>query len=260
MSDIAWLLNGEALPPWGVLNGSMWRPQVTARGTPITIPGRHGALTPARPCEFEAQQVKLEFTIRGTQVEIEERVNHLAQTLADPDLILTRISGDVTASAPARLVDLSSTEFVVGTVAHMLALVAIPGAFLRGPVVESVSLSSGTVEVASLMGSTAPITDAVLRFSNPSSGLSVRCAKTGTGVSWSGAASGNLFIDVGRFRAWTGSAGDWSGANAPMAGVLDYPPQGILQMWPTLFNSARRVRLDVSGGGSLVVRAAKAYL
>lgn len=132
--------------------------------------------------------------------------------------------------------------------------------------------ASTSATLDSLAGSTAPITDAVLRLAGPLTSAVVTDAVTGTGLSWSGAtiAAGTyLYLDAATLRAWSStSGGQWTPGGTDRTAGLDYPGAGPLQLWPAAQDgdpADRQVHVTVALSGmgegtALTVRAAPAYL
>jgi len=264
MSDISYLLNGVDAQAWRVQRDSLWRPPVSARSNLLSIPGKHGNINPGLP-EFDEPQIPLVFSLRArkSQADLETQAEALLRQLGQPDLVLTRVSGEVTASAPARLISVAHSDFLAGWHAKITAIVGLPSVFLRGKAVESKTFPLGAAEVGSLAGSTAPIPDAVIRVSGPATKIVVADPRYGTGLSWSGslAAGQYLYLDAGSLRSWvSGSASAWT--PGAQAGVVDYPAGGILQLWP---DGGGKVKASVAGVGtssatSWAVYAGKSYL
>lgn len=274
MADIGWTLSGIDGERWRIQAGSLWRPPVTVRRNVLTVPARSGTVPTGAPPVFDEPTMTLELLCEGAMVNLEAAANELTGLLAMPGLTLGRYSGGLATSAPAELVSISPGEFVVDSGAFLTAALAIPSVFLRGATADTapvVVTSPSTVTLATLAGSTAPITDAVLRLTGPATSVTAVDVVTGTGIAWTGVLTAGqyLFLDV---RTLTGrissSATDWSAGGTDVSGQLDYPGPGPLQAWPRMegVNPAdRRVKLTVTGAGftgatALAVRAAPSYL
>lgn len=192
------------------------------------------------------------------------------------DLMVTRRVGTVDQTAAHRLVSLSDTESEHGTsMVTVTAVLTAPGVFWRGVEATSdpIAATAGTIatEVPILAGCTAPVGDAVIRWTAPATAVSVRDLATGSGLSWSGslAAGSYLFMDAAALRAWmTTDADAWAPAGTDATSGLDYPTGGPLQMWPAMFGmdpTDRRVTVALGGSGrgastAVTFRARPAYL
>jgi hypothetical protein len=267
VADIQWFINGANAEKWSIQRESNWRPPLNTRSNLLTLPGKHGIANLNALPVFDEPQLPIKFRIKAnTQAELEALANELMWHLSRPTLTLKRVSGGVTAEAPARLVSIAHGAFLVGNFAELHAILAIPGVFLRGAVGASTQkVSSDTLQVIeNLTGSTGPITDPIIQVLGPATTVSITDSVTGTGITWAGTlASGQyLYLDPANLRAWlSSSASAWTAGT--QAGTVDYPPNGLLQLWP---NNALEVKAKVLIGGSnsattkWLVRAGKSYV
>ncbi|MGC4151492.1 MAG: hypothetical protein QM628_00240 [Propionicimonas sp.] len=288
-ADYTWLLNGVDLDEasLGLASVTLWRPPISVRRSPVEVTGRHGSISSKRPPVFTEPQLVIGFRAdQASQAALEAAITKLAALLAAADLTVTRISGGVSTSAPAELVSADmDAGFVPGGFAAPLAILAVPTVFLRqpsdvgGPLPFNANLTAAALP--HLAGSSAPITDAIVRLKGPHAGLfTITDAATGTGLSQSAASltgSQYLYVDAGRFRSWI-SASDsaWTGVGTDVSANLDYPAAGILQLWPVVepavgdssfaAASAPTVRISATGGTgrtgdtTLAVYAGRSFL
>lgn len=125
------------------------------------------------------------------------------------------------------------------------------------------------VAIHHLAGSTAPITDPIIRITGPCTNPTITDPTTGTGISWTGtvAASTYLYLHPDRLTART-SASDtaWLSGGTNVSSGIDYPAPGPLQLWPMVDSfTSRTIRLSATGTGKtaatrLTVRAARSFL
>lgn len=266
-------------PTWGIgsvvdLNAAgfrllrrstIWRPDIATRQNVLELPGHHGQLQPWRPPVFETPTVTLLVGANGSDMPtLEEARQRLEALLTAPDVVLTRTSGDQVTTAPARLVTVTEGTWMADGWWRLQVILQVPGVFFYGAKVDfTIPLASGTVEVSTLAGSTAPIGDVVAQIIGPASSVVLRDPLTRTGLMWTGGleAGESLYLDVARLEAWTGA---WSGGPT-RSHELDYPPEGPLQLWPQIRpDLSRRVQVDVTatgtaGGSQLVLRAAPTF-
>jgi len=264
---VRWYVNGTDLADFGIQRGSVYRSPLTVRGKRLTIPGQHGNAPLGKAPEFEAPPATFQFLIRGTKVD--ERAFALQALLALPRLLLAREDLGLTVTADAELASFTPGKYLPGNHAYFDASLTLPAVFFRGPLTDSpvVPVSPPqTTTFPTLNGSTAPVTDPVFRFAGPVTAVQLTDPATLTGLTWagSGVTSGQyLYLDAGNLRAWrTSSATQWVPGGTDVTSGLDYPPAGLLQMWPDAGGEVR-VRVEGSGFGtttSLMVRAAPSYL
>ena len=278
VGDITWKINGydldTALGAF-LTDVSVWRPNVAARRSPITIPGAHGTINPGLPVFDEPQVTIVPKWYAASQAQLEEFTNHARALFGQPAIVLSRVSGGVETSAVANLVSITEGDFIVGNMASCTVLLAIPGVFFRGAEVTSddAAFDSDLVDVeldADLSGSSAPIGDAVFRITGPASSVSLTDPLTGTGLSWAGSLTAGQYLYLSGkpldARISTSSSAWASGGTSELAN-LDWPAAGRLQLWPVVQTaSVRKVLVSAAGGGrtigvtKLAVRAKASYL
>lgn len=274
-ADIGWTLNGIDAYRWRVQSGSIWRLPVARRRDVTTVPNRHGSQTTGKPPVYEEASASLELLCKGPMVDLESAANELTGLLTAPGLILGRYSGGLVTSAAAEFVTMSPGQFVPDVGAFFTALLAVPGVFMRRPIADTAPatiVTGGTiVTLATLAGSTGPITDAVLRFTGPATSVKAVDDGYGTGLSWTGVlpAGQYLFLDARTLTARISAlATDWAAGGTNVTSGLDYPPPGVLQIQPRIEGTDpadRRCKLAITGTGftaatALAVRAAPSYL
>jgi len=271
-----WLLNGIDLDvETGHLAAvTLWRPPISTRRSPVTIPGMHGSLTSGLPV-FEDPQIVIGIrTTQTTQAALEEAVNMVAALLTQPTLTVTRVSGGLTTSARAELVSADmDNDFLAGGTSAPVAVLSIPGVFFRDTAAVSTDFpfTADLVnqEVATLSGSTGPIGDAVIRITGACTNPVVTDPGTGTGISYAGTvASGQyLFMSARPLSARiSSSASDWLSGGSDVSPAVSFPAAGRLQLWPVVQSATvRKVLLSATGTGrtgspKLAVRGQRSYL
>jgi len=270
----SWSLSGVDADRWFVDSASNWRVKVSRRGQRLQIPGRHGYIPVGLPV-FEAPPLTLVLEpLHPALADLDDAADELESLLAAGELTVTRTGGNgVVATQAADLEDIDWSDFTdISAKATARVILALPGVFFRGPEVTTAAtdiVSGVPIELAELAGSTAPITDAVLRVRGPAGSIDVVNPATGTGLSWAGTAMTDTdyrYLDAASLRTWSStSATDWTppGSTTP----LDYPGPGPLQLRPKMTGadpSARPVNITVSGSAfgattALAVRARPAY-
>lgn len=267
MAAETWLLQGVDVSRWIIEQGTVRRPPVSVRRSSVEVPGRHGVI-PAGAVVFSEPTVTLRLVCHGSsRLVVESLLDELMVSLAVPgDLTVTyRDAAAAERSATARLVS-ATPEDVGWSAARVVVVLALPGVFLRGPVVVSSSLVVGTSAVDALSGSTAPVTDAVVRFTGPASSVSIVDVASGTGLTWEGdgLTSGNyLFVDAASLRAWISSSwSQWEPGGMDVSAGVDFPVAGRLQLWPQIVSGdpSERVPSVVVSGAACVIRAKGAFL
>lgn len=275
-TTMTWLVNGINLTRWCWLKTSLWRPPASVRRVTVTPPRRHGTIA-AGSVVFDEPQLTFEMIIRrNSQQELEEATNDLLGLLSSPSITITRVSANITSSAPARLVSISPGDYQTGAYAKFTAVYAIPTVFFREPNYDSetITLTTNMVnrEIISLRGSTAPINDAIIRVRGPLSWFKITDTASSTGVEWAGSplvATEYLFIDLENLTARKSiSPFVWDAGGTDVTGGIDYPAQGPLQLWATMQSgdpSTRVVLVNVTGAGfdattAMTIRGGRAYL
>lgn len=264
--------------PWTVLSGTMYRPPVTVRRASVYLPGQHGSM-PAGGVLFDEPILTFEFLVEGaTPAALELNVQSFVSLLSRPgDLVVTRLVGGQTHEASGRLVSMSDPEFYpAGNAVVIDVTVALPGVFFRPPAPSTSTLieagmSVSGAPVSSVTGSTAPVTDAVVRVTGPLTYIQVTDDLTGTGLSWAGTltASQYVYLDAGALTARVStSSSAWSSGGSVANSGLDYPPAGPLVLWTGPHEgdvTDRRATISLTGTGmtsatAVAVRARRSYL
>lgn len=264
--------------PWNIIRGTTYRPVVSVRGLQTDIPGRNGVFVPPQAHTYDAPTVNLTFALsRQPGVTLEAAVNNLVGAFARPgEVMVTRISEGQTTRAACRLVSMSEPDgLFIAQVATMTVVLRVPGVFFRGEPIISAPYSLAVdrlVDIPTLSGSTAPITDSVLRVRGPLDRVSATDPSTRTGISWSGdlAADQYLYLNTDALTARrTTAANAWEVGGEPVSGAVDYPVAGPLQIWPALTTAGPLVRpcqLQLSASGprttatEFTIRGRRAFL
>lgn len=236
-ADLTWSLSGVDARRWRIQASSSGRAPVSMRSTRLVVPGRHGSIAPGLPV-YDEPTITLVLQPLGDQAALEEAQAELLGLLSAPGLTVTRSSGGVTASAPARLEKVEPQVFVAGVLTRMAVTISVPSVFLRGAEMDSTLTVSGAVP--GLTGSTAPVGDAVLRVRGPNA-FTMTDVVSGTGISWVGALDDSwyLFVDAASMRSWLSSSGGaWSGGSG-----------GSTVVRTNLHTNPRYIGPDGTGGG-----------
>lgn len=273
-SDYTWLLNGVDLDhaTLGLAAVTLWRPPISNRRAPVTVPGRHGTIRSGLPV-FEEPSLTIGVrTTDTTMAALEAAVNRVAGLLTQPSLTLTRVSGGITMSTPAEVVSSDmDAGFVYRTMSTPTAILALPDVFFTEAAQVSPLLGWGGVAqpVPHLAGASAPIQGAVFRAQGPLSAAGWTCGNSGTSIWVSGVsvAGGEwLFVRPGDLRAWVSSlASEWAPAGTDVSGRLDWGVAGSLQPWPKVESLSEPSRLllassQVGSSPGWVVRAGRSFL
>lgn len=251
--------------------GTSARVARTVRRAPLVIGGRHGSAPTGRLPVYEEASVSLTWLLMAdTQAGLEDAYRDLVGVLSVPGLVYQHEAAGVVTEAPAELVSLTEpTDFTAGRLMRVSAILSLTDPFLRDVEYTTTGeLSAGTHELTQLAG-TAPIRDAVVRFTGPTTHVTVLDVVSGTQLEWigSGVTSDRyLYLDPARMAAWhSASASAWDGSTGSVGAShgLDYTAAGPLQLWPHTGEVAgvivRQVHLTTTGG-SCVIRARRAWL
>ena len=237
--DCQYAINGQKLDAryCRVLVGSSWLAGVSPRRDVVTIPGVNGSVASPYSPVFDERELTIKIGIAGESSYTQE-INRIAALCAQSSVTVSRMVGGVMQSAVCELKSLAPDgDEVLGRIEQLTAVFAMPGVWWRGA---SYKTASGSFRQAG----NAPITDAIIRLSAAQT-TSITDNLTGTGVSWSGNASGNVFLDPLNLRAWSGDADAWDGGVDVSAG-LDWPAGGPLQLLP---DQSGNVGVTVKGAG-----------
>lgn len=219
------------------------------------------------------QQDSIEFTVPAGATHC--TVAHV-YTISDPAILVPGVTFDATAALAE--VSPSAGKYFDGGYSPVLGLIpAWTGTVNASESTLSTGSETSTVFTADLVntaihhlaGSTAPITDPIIRITGPCTNPTITDPTTGTGISWTGtvAASTYLYLHPDRLTART-SASDtaWLSGGTNVSSGIDYPAPGPLQLWPMVDSfTSRTIRLSATGTGKtaatrLTVRAARSFL
>ncbi len=127
-----------------------------------------------------------------------------------------------------------------------------------------------SVAIPALDGSTAPITDPILRILGPVTNPVIRNPTSGTSIGYTGTvpAGQYLFIRLDNLSARISTtATNWMSGGTTVTANLTYNPRGILQLWPAISGDpyTRPVLVSATGTGKtaatrLAIQAARSYL
>ncbi len=261
MADASWALNGTDLANLGaVVRGTVLYPSLSPRRSVLSVPSAHGSIPTGRLPVHEETRVIIRMVLSASSMaSLRDSSTELQALLMQPTLTLTRTIAGVVTSAPVELTSAAPGDLWPSSQEWTLEF-AVPGAWFRSASATSTSalaspLTSWTV--AHLAGSTAPVGDALVRFTGPVTNPSVACLTSGTGLSWAGtvAAGSYLYLDAGKLTARTSAVNwHWTTGGTLASHLLDYPAAGRLQLWP---DATRSVKVAV-GGESLTSASAVA--
>lgn len=204
----------------------------------------------------------------GSQAALRDAYEHLVGLLQTPRLTLgLRTDGSVV-EAPASLSGITEpVDFLVGRHMRVDATFFLDDPFLRDQAFTTTGLlDPGTHTLAGLGGS-APISDAVVRFSGPTAQVSVVDAGSGSSLSWTGTVNAGQYVylhpDTMRARR-SGSASQWDSGGTDVSAAVEYAPPGRLQLWPMSGETSpgvlrRQVQVATSGGPCMI-RGKRAWL
>lgn len=274
---MTYLINGVALETAtdsvALVEGTMWRPDISVDRSPVSVPGRHGTIESGLPVYGEGKlTLVIDLQAADSPTTLEQTANVVTALLAQPSLTVTRVSGGITATTAARLESVSQSGFLWGRSCIFTAVLALPGVFLReAPQVSApLSLAGGidTLAVAHLAGSSAPIGDAVARFTGPLTNASVWCTNSATGLWWAGLLPAGQYLYLSAsLRAWrSASASQWTSGGTDVSAGVSYPPGGPLQLCPRVTSLAGSVvEVGASAVGfaattAAVLRAGRSFL
>lgn len=250
-------------------NGTSARVARTVRRAPLVIGGRHGSAPTGRLPVYEEASVSLTWLLMAdTQAGLEDAYRDLVGVLSVPGLVYQHEAAGVVTEAPAELVSLTEpTDFTAGRLMRVSAILSLTDPFLRDVEYTTTGeLSAGTHSLTELAG-TAPIRDAVVRFTGPTSFVTVHDTASGTQIAWvgSGVTAGRyLYLDPANMAAWHHtSTSAWESAGPDVSSGLDYTGAGPLQLWPYTGELGgtlvRQVEVSTTGG-SCVIRGRRAWL
>lgn len=246
--EYTWLINGIDISRLGiVLRTTDWRSNLSVVRSTVTIPNVHGAYDTSAHSIFGESTISMEMAyaenMHAGGLALEEMDATLQAIFSTPQPVLTRIMGERRQQAEARLsTPLTATEWTNGKASKWKATFAIPGAFFHDEEYTPYALRAGSGaedHIRVLDDSNAPIVDSVIRLAN-STAIEITDVKSGTGIKWSVDTQPTakfVFIDPQNLKAWTSNRfHDWFGEDAidDLSNRLDYPQQGVLELWPSI--------------------------
>lgn len=284
---VSWLVDGNALEgtiavnvggsnvsvDHRLLRGSTWRPSVSARNAVVEVPGRHGSVVSGL-ASLEPALVTLVGDLRApSEAALEAALARIQGMVSRPaGVVLSRVSGGVTATAAARLVSWSQdANPIADRIFHSgwTAVLTVPGVFFtEAPAASAALPASGVVAFASLAGSSAPVSP-VVRIKGPATAVTVTDPQSGTGWTWAGSAldlaTEYLFL-YPDFRVHIATnASAWAYTSSSQTAGLSYPAAGGLRVWPRVSGASTVVELDVTvtggdGNNTIAVWAGRSFL
>ncbi|WP_188197213.1 hypothetical protein [Nonomuraea sp. SYSU D8015] len=276
---------------WKLKRGTQRRPLPGARAVRVTVPGRAGEL-PIVGLDHELTSFSLVFTVTGATPsgghggfpQLEANLEALSALLGVRHRLMTLRyqAGSIVRVADVTIVAASEPELWVGAArARLTAVVEVPSVYWRDETVttwEGSANASGQ-PITTLAGSTAPITDSLIRVTGPATNITIRDAATqgAVGLLTSGSnsitASERLLIDSAAMRAAVVTTDIWDlAAGTDRTGVISVFGPGSASRWLHLTPAvavgdpfSRAVLISCSGSGvtaasKLEVRARRAYL
>ncbi|MFG2076983.1 hypothetical protein [Nonomuraea maritima] len=222
-----YLLDGVALDHpagcWRLKKGTKRRPLPGLRQVEVKVPGRAGEL-PILGLDHETTTMPLVLTVYGRTPsgapggyeQMEHNLEALGAVLGVKHRLmkLTFVAGTVVRQADVILDGISEPEINTdAAMARLTAVMRIPGVYWRDlfDTTWSGAVNAADQLVTTLAGSTAPITDAVVRVTGPAVNPAVTDVATGGTVSRSSGLSAGqrLLIDCGQMRARLVTTDTW---------------------------------------------------
>ncbi|GAA0403129.1 hypothetical protein GCM10009530_63900 [Microbispora corallina] len=242
-------VDGVALdaPGWYLAKETRRRPLPGVRGVSVEVPGRAGQLPIVG---LDADTTTLALTLWVTAVRPDGTEGDLADLEANLDALFAVFGVrhrllDVR-HLPAPGIERQADATVLGAadpdmdvpnrMAKLPVLLTIPGVYWRDVTAStwSSALPGAARGVSPLAGSTAPITDALLRFKGPATDPTMTDNVTGVTVAYTGTLTGSqrLLIDCGRFRAARVTTDTWDlSAGADVTGGIYSTGPGSSSRW-----------------------------
>lgn len=276
---------------WRLKRGTQRRPLPGARAVRVTVPGRAGEL-PVTGLDHEATSFALVFTVTGATPagtdggfpQMETNLEALTALLGVRHRLMSLRyqAGSIVRVADVTVTAASEPELNTGAArARLTAIVEVPGVYWRDEAVTTWQGSANAVDqvVSTLAGSTAPVTDGLIRITGPATSITVRDVATqgAVGLLTSGSnsitASERLLIDAAVMRAAVVSTDTWDLATGTdRTGVVSVFGPGSASRWLHLTPAvalgdpfSRAVLLSCTATGTtaaskLEVRARRSYL
>ncbi|MEV4177010.1 hypothetical protein [Nonomuraea sp. NPDC049709] len=276
---------------WRLKKGTQRRPLPGARAVRVTVPGRAGEL-PIVGLDHELTSFSLVFTVTGATPaggdggfpQLEADLEALSALLGVRHRLmnLRYQAGSMVRVADVTVIAASEPELWVGAArARLAAVIEVPSVYWRD---ETTATWTGNADlddllITTLAGSTAPITDALIRVTGPISSMTVTDVATQgklgllTPGSNSLAAGERLILDCAAMRAAVVTTDTWDLATGgDRTGVISVFGPGSASRWLHLTPAvavgdpfSRTVLISCSGSGitaasKLEVRARRSYL
>ncbi|MEV6033563.1 hypothetical protein AB0L65_20580 [Nonomuraea sp. NPDC052116] len=291
----SYTLDGVALDHpagcWKLKRGTQRRPLPGARAVRVSVTGRAGEL-PIVGLDHEATSFSLTFVVTGATPagadggfqQLETNLEALTALLGVRNRLMSLRyqAGSIVRVADVTITAASEPEVNTGAArARLTVVVEVPGVYWRD---EAVTTWAGNANasnqaVATLTGSTAPITDALLRVTGPATNITITDVATqgAVGLLTSGSnaitASERLLIDAAAMRAAVVTTDTWDLATGTdKTGVISVFGPGSASRWIHLtpamavgdpFSRAVLISCTATGttaASKLEVRARRAYL
>lgn len=276
---------------WRLKKGTQRRPLPGARAVRVTVPGRAGEL-PIVGLDHELTSFSLVFSVTGATpagadggyAQLEANLEALSALLGVRHRLMSLRyqAGAIVRVADVTVIAASEPELWVGAArARLTAVVEVPSVYWRDETTTTWEGSANTTgqAVTTLAGSTAPITDALIRVTGPATNITIRDVATqgAVGLLTSGSnsltASERLLIDAAAMRAALVTTDTWDlVAGTDRTGVISVFGPGSASRWLHLtpavaladpFSRAVLINCTASGttvASKLEVRARRAYL
>ncbi|MGW4639546.1 hypothetical protein ACWEN6_13510 [Sphaerisporangium sp. NPDC004334] len=272
---------------WKTKVGTKRRPFPGARSVSVKVVGRAGEL-PVVGLDHETTTLALVIGVtartpsgvNGGFEQLEHNLEALAALLGVRHrlMTLTYTAGSIVRVADVTIDAVSEPDVDVGSArARLTAVCKVPGVYWRTPAATTWSglLAAASQPVTTLAGSTAPVTDAVLRWTGPVVNPKLVDVATGGSVTRSGGvtAGQRLLVDCGAMRAAIVTTDTWDLATGTdVTGTIDAAGSGSGFRWLHLVPDvavgdphSRAVLVTSSGTGTsgasaLEVRARRSYL
>ncbi|MFI6485147.1 hypothetical protein ACIBH1_45065 [Nonomuraea sp. NPDC050663] len=272
---------------WKLAPGTRRRPLPGVRSVELTLPGRAGEV-PIMGLDHETTQFALEFKITsrtpsggdGGFEQLEANLEALSALLGVRHRLMTLeyVAGTLTRVAQVTVTATSEPDLKIGALrARLTAVVRVPGVYWRDEIESTWTGSANTADqpVTTLAGSTAPVTDALIRYTGPAVTPTLVDVATGDTISRASGllASERLIIDCAAMRASKVTTDTWDiNAGTDVTGSIIATGPGSAFRWLNLTPAmavgdphSRAVLLTTSatsttGASKVEVRARRAYL
>jgi hypothetical protein len=291
----SYTLDGVALDHpagcWRLKRGTQRRPFPGARAVRVSVTGRAGEL-PIVGLDHEATSFSLTFAVTGATPagtdggypQMETNLEALTALLGVRNRLMSLRyeAGPIVRVADVTITAATDPEISVGAArARLTVVVEVPGVYWRSDTVTTWAGAANTASqvVTTLAGSTAPITDALIRVTGPATNITITDVASGgsVGLLTSGSntlsASQRLLIDANAMRAALVTTDTWDmTAGSDRTGVISvfgpFSANRWLHLTPAMavqdpFSRAVLISCTASGTGAasgLEIRARHSYL